>query len=75
MFLDILDCTSTTIFTRNILIYSSSSFVPTILIFYPKHVTYDMSDLEDIKFFCLNGDFSDGTFIVIVSIQRRNVDK
>lgn len=24
-------------------------------------------DVTDVKFFCLNGDFSDGTFVVVVS--------
>lgn len=28
------------------------------------------SNVEHIKFFCLNGDFSDGTFVVIVSLLK-----
>lgn len=30
-------------------------------------------NLENIKIFCLNGDFSDGTFVVIVNTQWKNV--
>lgn len=45
-----------------------------------KHVAYTTIDnyirwfeqdpnVKHIKFFCLNGDYSDGTFVVIVSIE------
>lgn len=35
---------------------------------YIRWLEIDPSESKDIRFFCLNGDFSDGTFIVIVSI-------
>lgn len=35
---------------------------------YIRWIEIDPNESKDIKFLCLNGDFSDGTFIVIVSV-------
>lgn len=36
---------------------------------YMQWIEKDPNESKDIKFYCLNGDFSDGTFIVMVSIR------
>lgn len=37
---------------------------------YIRWIEQDVND-KNVKFFCLNGDFSDGTFVVTVSIKIR----